>query len=100
MTWAGLTEMCVCVFLMTNRFEEEEEEEEEQGSFSALDHIRHFSEMRKMDDREFSDSDVAGFGSGRLSEAVKQPLYRKSKSQVMPCWIMGTVEDTSCSSYI
>ncbi|XP_062408762.1 MDS1 and EVI1 complex locus protein EVI1-A isoform X5 [Sardina pilchardus] len=63
------------------RFEEEEEEEEEQGSFSALDHIRHFSDMRKMDDREFGDGDVTGFGSSRLSEAVKQPLYRKSKSQ-------------------
>ncbi|KAG5269223.1 hypothetical protein AALO_G00199640 [Alosa alosa] len=63
------------------RFEDEEEEEEEQGSFSALDHIRHFSDMRKMDDREFGDGDVTGFGSSRLSEAVKQPLYRKSKSQ-------------------
>ncbi|XP_031429021.1 MDS1 and EVI1 complex locus protein EVI1-A isoform X2 [Clupea harengus] len=60
---------------------EEEGEEEEQDSFSALDHIRHFSDMRKMEDREFGEGDVTGFGSAHLSEAVKQPLYRKSKSQ-------------------
>uniref|UniRef100_A0A3P8UQK5 MDS1 and EVI1 complex locus n=1 Tax=Cynoglossus semilaevis TaxID=244447 RepID=A0A3P8UQK5_CYNSE len=32
--------------------EEEEEEEEEQSSYSALDHIRHFSEMQKMAESE------------------------------------------------
>lgn len=69
--------------MMNNRLEEEGEEEE-QDSFSALDHIRHFSDMRKMEDREFGEGDVTGFGSAHLSEAVKQPLYRKSKSQVMP----------------
>ncbi|KAL2096026.1 hypothetical protein ACEWY4_008174 [Coilia grayii] len=58
---------------------EEEEDEEEQGSFSALDHIRHFSDVRK--DREFGDGDITGFNSAHLAEAVKQPLYRKSKSQ-------------------
>ncbi|XP_030632491.1 histone-lysine N-methyltransferase MECOM [Chanos chanos] len=58
-----------------------DEDEEEQGGFSALDHIRHFSNMHKMDDSEFSDCDVTGFGSTHLTEAVKQPLYRKSKSQ-------------------
>ncbi|XP_063061830.1 MDS1 and EVI1 complex locus protein EVI1-A isoform X3 [Engraulis encrasicolus] len=58
---------------------DEDEDEEEQGSFSAMDHIRHFSEVRK--DRDFGDGDLAAFNSARLAEAVKQPLYRKSKSQ-------------------
>ncbi|XP_076001691.1 histone-lysine N-methyltransferase MECOM isoform X2 [Genypterus blacodes] len=60
-------------------------DEEEQSSYSALDHIRHFSEMRKMEESELSegdgDEDEGSFGSPSLSEAVKQPLYRKSKSQ-------------------
>ncbi|XP_042153207.1 histone-lysine N-methyltransferase MECOM isoform X16 [Oncorhynchus tshawytscha] len=57
------------------------EEEEDQSSYSALDHIRHFSDMHKMEDSEFSDGDGTAFGSPSLPEAVKQPLYRKSKSQ-------------------
>ncbi|XP_035390291.1 MDS1 and EVI1 complex locus protein EVI1-A isoform X1 [Electrophorus electricus] len=58
------------------RFDEDEEDEEHTG-FSTLDHIRHFS----MEETELSDGDVTGFGSAHLTEAVKQPLYRKSKSQ-------------------
>ncbi|XP_041733655.1 histone-lysine N-methyltransferase MECOM isoform X8 [Coregonus clupeaformis] len=57
------------------------EEEEDQSSYSAHDHIRHFSDMHKMEDSEFSDGDGTAFGSPSLPEAVKQPLYRKSKSQ-------------------
>ncbi|XP_071215059.1 histone-lysine N-methyltransferase MECOM-like isoform X10 [Salvelinus alpinus] len=57
------------------------EEEEDQSSYSALDHIRHFSDMHKMEDSELSDGDGTSFGSPSLPEAVKQPLYRKSKSQ-------------------
>ncbi|KAM7399501.1 hypothetical protein PAMP_018768 [Pampus punctatissimus] len=63
------------------------EEEEEQSSYSALDHIRHFSDMRKLEESELSDGDGDGdeddesFGSPSLTEAVKQPLFRKSKSQ-------------------
>ncbi|XP_071386190.1 histone-lysine N-methyltransferase MECOM isoform X6 [Centroberyx affinis] len=65
------------------------EDEEEQSGYSALDHIRHFSDMRKMEESELSDGDGDGdgdedggsFGSPTLTEAVKQPLYRKSKSQ-------------------
>uniref|UniRef100_A0A4W4FGV9 C2H2-type domain-containing protein n=1 Tax=Electrophorus electricus TaxID=8005 RepID=A0A4W4FGV9_ELEEL len=60
------------------RFDEDEEDEEHTG-FSTLDHIRHFS----MEETELSDGDVTGFGSAHLTEAVKQPLYRKSKSQVL-----------------
>ncbi|XP_063763769.1 MDS1 and EVI1 complex locus protein EVI1-A isoform X2 [Eleginops maclovinus] len=67
------------------RYKEEDEEEEEQSSYSALDHIRHFSDMRKLDESEMSDGDGdeddGSFGSPSLSDAVKQPLFRKSKSQ-------------------
>ncbi|KAM3875570.1 MDS1 and EVI1 complex locus protein EVI1-A [Diretmus argenteus] len=61
------------------------EDEEEQSSYSALDHIRHFSDMHKMEESELSDGDGdedgGSFGSPTLTEAIKQPLYRKSKSQ-------------------
>uniref|UniRef100_A0A8C4GE61 MDS1 and EVI1 complex locus n=1 Tax=Dicentrarchus labrax TaxID=13489 RepID=A0A8C4GE61_DICLA len=62
-------------------------DEEEQSGYSALDHIRHFSEMRKLEESELSEGDGDGdedddsFGSPSLTEAVKQPLFRKSKSQ-------------------
>uniref|UniRef100_A0A8C1Y9Q9 MDS1 and EVI1 complex locus n=1 Tax=Cyprinus carpio TaxID=7962 RepID=A0A8C1Y9Q9_CYPCA len=50
-------------------------------SFSTLDHIRHFS----MEDGDLSDSDVTSFGPAHLQEGIKQPLYRKSKSQLSKC---------------
>uniref|UniRef100_A0AAQ5YLA9 MDS1 and EVI1 complex locus n=2 Tax=Amphiprion ocellaris TaxID=80972 RepID=A0AAQ5YLA9_AMPOC len=58
-------------------------DEEEQRSYSALDHIHRFSEMRKLEESELSDGDEddGSFGSPSLTEAVKQPLFRKSKSQ-------------------
>lgn len=43
-----------------------------------MDHIRHFS----MEDGDLSDGDVSSFGPAHLQEGIKQPLYRKSKSQV------------------
>ncbi|PWA20387.1 hypothetical protein CCH79_00003679 [Gambusia affinis] len=63
--------------------------EEEQSSFSALDHIHRFSDLRKMEESELSDGDGDGdgdeddgsFASPSLAKAVKQPLFRKSKSQ-------------------
>ncbi|XP_041659291.1 histone-lysine N-methyltransferase MECOM isoform X4 [Cheilinus undulatus] len=59
-------------------------DEEEQSGYSALDHIRHFSDMRKLEESELSegdgDEDDGSLGSP-LAEAVKQPLFRKSKSQ-------------------
>ena len=77
---------------MTSRYKDEEE----QSSYSALDHIRHFSEMRKLEESELSegegDEDDASFGSPSLTEAIKQPLFRKSKSQVKETL------DTSCVS--
>ncbi|XP_036817519.1 histone-lysine N-methyltransferase MECOM isoform X9 [Oncorhynchus mykiss] len=69
------------------------EEEEDQSSYSALDHIRHFSDMHKMEDSEFSDGDGTAFGSPSLPEAVKQPLYRKSKSQVDAYAMMLSLAD-------
>uniref|UniRef100_A0A3Q3L0A6 MDS1 and EVI1 complex locus n=1 Tax=Mastacembelus armatus TaxID=205130 RepID=A0A3Q3L0A6_9TELE len=60
-------------------------DEEDQSSYSALDHIRHFSGLRKLEESELSDGDGdeddGSFGSPSLTEAVKQPLFRKSKSQ-------------------
>ncbi|KAI4878961.1 hypothetical protein NFI96_022645, partial [Prochilodus magdalenae] len=58
------------------RFDDDEEDEEHSG-FSTLDHIRHFS----MDEAELSAVEVGDFGSTHLPETMKQPLYRKSKSQ-------------------
>lgn len=56
----------------------EDEEDEDHSSFSTMDHIRHFS----MEDGDLSDGDVSSFGPAHLQEGIKQPLYRKSKSQV------------------
>lgn len=70
------------MFCVTSRYEDEEE----QSSYSALDHIHRFSDMRKLEESELSDGDGdeedGSFGSPSLTEAVKQPLFRKSKSQV------------------
>ena len=72
----------ILIFSLTSRYKDEEE----QSSYSALDHIRHFSEMRKLEESELSDGDGdeddGSFGSPSLTNAVKQPLFRKSKSQV------------------
>uniref|UniRef100_A0A8C6LUV0 MDS1 and EVI1 complex locus n=1 Tax=Nothobranchius furzeri TaxID=105023 RepID=A0A8C6LUV0_NOTFU len=58
------------------------DEEEEQNSYSALDRIHRFADLRKLEESELSDGDEddGAFGSPSL-EAVKQPLFRKSKSQ-------------------
>ncbi|XP_062328855.1 histone-lysine N-methyltransferase MECOM isoform X2 [Osmerus eperlanus] len=56
-------------------------EEDDQSGYSALDHIRQLSDMHKMEESEFSDGDAASFSSSSLVETIKQPLYRKSKSQ-------------------
>ncbi|XP_033832626.1 histone-lysine N-methyltransferase MECOM isoform X6 [Periophthalmus magnuspinnatus] len=60
-----------------------EEPEECESAFSALEHMHHFSDLRKLEESELSegDEDEGSFSSPTLSEAVKQPLFRKSKSQ-------------------
>lgn len=46
--------------------------------------------MRKLEESELSegdgDEDDGSFGSPSLTEAIKQPLFRKSKSQVRTCF--------------
>lgn len=46
--------------------------------------------MRKLEESELSegdgDEDDGSFGSPSLTEAIKQPLFRKSKSQVHTCF--------------
>ncbi|XP_062459144.1 histone-lysine N-methyltransferase MECOM isoform X7 [Pezoporus occidentalis] len=60
------------------------EEEYNKTGLSALDHIRHFTDslkMRKMEENQYSDAELAAFNTPQLPEDLKQPLYRKSKSQ-------------------
>ncbi|MGH0159992.1 UNVERIFIED_CONTAM: hypothetical protein FKN15_061830 [Acipenser sinensis] len=57
------------------------EEGDDKSGFSALDHIRHFTDMRKMEESEYREGELAAFSATHLPEAIKQPLYRKSKSQ-------------------
>lgn len=61
------------------------DEEYNKTGLSALDHIRHFTDslkMRKMEENQYSDTELAAFSTSQLPEDLKQPLYRKSKSQV------------------
>ncbi|KAM6063652.1 histone-lysine N-methyltransferase MECOM isoform 6-T7 [Theristicus caerulescens] len=60
------------------------EEEYKTTGLSALDHIRHFTDslkMRKMEENQYSEAELAAFNTSQLPEDLKQPLYRKSKSQ-------------------
>nr|XP_038039469.1 histone-lysine N-methyltransferase MECOM isoform X6 [Anas platyrhynchos] len=60
------------------------EEEYSKTGLSALDHIRHFTDslkMRKMEENQYSEAELAAFNTSQLPEDLKQPLYRKSKSQ-------------------
>ncbi|XP_075274477.1 histone-lysine N-methyltransferase MECOM isoform X7 [Opisthocomus hoazin] len=60
------------------------EEEYAKTGLSALDHIRHFTDslkMRKMEENQYSEAELAAFNTSQLPEDLKQPLYRKSKSQ-------------------
>ncbi|XP_064314026.1 histone-lysine N-methyltransferase MECOM isoform X8 [Phalacrocorax carbo] len=60
------------------------EEEYNKTGLSALDHIRHFTDslkMRKMEENQYSEAELAAFNNSQLPEDLKQPLYRKSKSQ-------------------
>ncbi|KAM6063191.1 histone-lysine N-methyltransferase MECOM isoform 6-T7 [Chlamydotis macqueenii] len=60
------------------------DEEYNKTGLSALDHIRHFTDslkMRKMEENQYSEAELAAFNTSQLPEDLKQPLYRKSKSQ-------------------
>lgn len=59
-------------------------EEEYKTGLSALDHIRHFTDslkMRKMEDNQYPEAELS-FSTSHVPEELKQPLHRKSKSQV------------------
>lgn len=60
-------------------------EEEYKTGLSALDHIRHFTDslkMRKMEDNQYTEAELSSFSTSHVPEELKQPLHRKSKSQV------------------
>ncbi|XP_065413881.1 histone-lysine N-methyltransferase MECOM isoform X10 [Chrysemys picta bellii] len=60
------------------------EDEYTKTGLSALDHIRHFTDslkMRKMEENQYTEAELAAFNSSHLPEDLKQPLYRKSKTQ-------------------
>ncbi|XP_075058193.1 histone-lysine N-methyltransferase MECOM isoform X2 [Mixophyes fleayi] len=60
------------------------DDEDFKTGLSALDHIRHFTDslkMRKMDESQYNDDDLSTFTASHLPEDLKQPLYRKNKSQ-------------------
>ncbi|XP_072111196.1 histone-lysine N-methyltransferase MECOM isoform X4 [Mobula birostris] len=57
---------------------------ENKSSLSALEHIRHFTDSlnaRKAENSQFVEADLNTYSTTHLSEDLKQPLYRKSKSQ-------------------
>uniref|UniRef100_A0A8C6SPI5 MDS1 and EVI1 complex locus n=1 Tax=Neogobius melanostomus TaxID=47308 RepID=A0A8C6SPI5_9GOBI len=76
------------------------EEEEEQSAFSSLEHMHPFSELRKMEESELSEGDEedGSFSSPSLTEAVKQPLFRKSKSQAYAMMLSLADKDSLHSS--
>lgn len=60
-------------------------EEEYKSGLSALDHIRHFTDslkMRQMEDNPYTEAELSAFSTSHVPEELKQPLPRKSKSQV------------------
>uniref|UniRef100_A0A8D2LN15 MDS1 and EVI1 complex locus n=1 Tax=Varanus komodoensis TaxID=61221 RepID=A0A8D2LN15_VARKO len=65
-------------------FHRYKEDEFNKTGLSALDHIRHFTDslkVRKIEESQFSEAELATFSTSHLPEELKQPLHRKSKSQ-------------------
>ncbi|XP_060098447.1 histone-lysine N-methyltransferase MECOM isoform X3 [Heteronotia binoei] len=73
------------------------EDEFNKTGLSALDHIRHFTDslkVRKMEESQFSEAELASFNTSHLPEDLKQPLYRKSKSQAYAMMLSLSDKDT------
>ncbi|XP_030810730.1 histone-lysine N-methyltransferase MECOM isoform X2 [Camarhynchus parvulus] len=73
------------------------EEEYNKTGLSALDHIRHFTDslkMRKMEENQYSEAELAAFNASQLPEDLKQPLYRKSKSQAYAMMLSLSEKDS------
>ncbi|XP_068001060.1 histone-lysine N-methyltransferase MECOM isoform X6 [Melanerpes formicivorus] len=73
------------------------EEEYKTTGLSALDHIRHFTDslkMRKMEENQYSEAELAAFNTSQLPEDLKQPLYRKSKSQAYAMMLSLSEKDS------
>ncbi|XP_054838613.1 histone-lysine N-methyltransferase MECOM isoform X6 [Eublepharis macularius] len=73
------------------------EDEFNKTGLSALDHIRHFTDslkVRKMEENQFSEAELASFSTSHLPEDLKQPLYRKSKSQAYAMMLSLSDKDT------
>lgn len=73
-------------------------EEEYKTGLSALDHIRHFTDslkMRKLEDNQYTEAELSSFSASHVPEELKQPLHRKSKSQVLVL-LQHSVMATAC----
>ncbi|XP_051839096.1 histone-lysine N-methyltransferase MECOM isoform X1 [Antechinus flavipes] len=71
-------------------------EEEYKSGLSALDHIRYFTDslkMRKMDETQYNEAELSCSAS-HLPEDLKQPLYRKSKSQAYAMMLSLSEKDS------
>ncbi|XP_053246463.1 histone-lysine N-methyltransferase MECOM isoform X15 [Podarcis raffonei] len=73
------------------------EDEFNKTGLSALDHIRHFTDslkVRKVEESQFSEAELAAFSTSHLPEDLKQPLCRKSKSQAIAMMLSLSDKDS------
>ncbi|XP_034294923.1 histone-lysine N-methyltransferase MECOM isoform X6 [Pantherophis guttatus] len=77
------------------------EDEFNKTGLSALDHIRHFTDslkVRKLEENQFNETELAAFTTSHLPEDLKQPLHRKSKSQAYAMMLSLSDKDSLHSS--
>ncbi|XP_070609699.1 histone-lysine N-methyltransferase MECOM isoform X10 [Erythrolamprus reginae] len=77
------------------------EDEFNKTGLSALDHIRHFTDslkVRKLEENQFDETELAAFTTSHLPEDLKQPLHRKSKSQAYAMMLSLSDKDSLHSS--
>ncbi|XP_026561581.1 MDS1 and EVI1 complex locus protein isoform X1 [Pseudonaja textilis] len=77
------------------------EDEFNKTGLSALDHIRHFTDslkVRKLEENQFNETELAAFTTSHLTEDLKQPLHRKSKSQAYAMMLSLSDKDSLHSS--